>query len=589
MAISEGPVRVWERQDIRLLAEGRHANPYAEVTVWVDLEGPGFAKRVYGFWDGGQEFCVRVLATAPGTWRWRSGGEPHDPGLAGRSGSFVAHPWSEAELAENPNRHGMVVTSRDGRGLEYADGTPFFLLGDTWWSVPSFRFPLGPAKGGPVGPDSTLEDYVLLRKAQGFNCVGIIAAHPAWAKDGHPARRLRTNDGTWIRHGWETPGTDTCKDMHNEGGRPFLFPGKAPGFEEVLPDLDRINPEYWRVLDAKMDLLNAHGFVPFLEAARRDTAAAWQRWHDWPDSYIRYVQYVFARYHAHICILSPIHYDHFDYTIPARDYNASCNGLVERYGRPPFGNLLSANSNPSTLTNFGGHADAPWIDLHQTGNTREHHSYWWLTEIHRQQPPKPALNGEPYYAGLHELGEPYPLRVADDGPDDQAYVRSGIYGSFLSGGLAGHIYGAEGIWQAAVEPESLVTMWDAFRWRSADQVRHLRSFAFVRGLRFRELVPEAELVIPNKEGPPIAYDGWSYAAATPARDLVLLYFERKTSTRKHLRGSVQGARYRASWFDPRTGEWSAPGEPLTVQPNSLLPLPPMPDDQDWGMMLERMD
>ena len=43
-----------------------NTNPYADVTVWVDLEGPGFSKRVYGFWDGGREFTVRVLATARG-------------------------------------------------------------------------------------------------------------------------------------------------------------------------------------------------------------------------------------------------------------------------------------------------------------------------------------------------------------------------------------------------------------------------------------------------------------------------------------------------------------------------------------------
>ena len=211
------------------------------------------------------------------------------------------------------------------------------------------------------------------------------------------------------------------------------------------------------------------------------------------------MQYVFARYQANICIFSPIHYDFFEQTIPAREYNAPCNLVVERWGRPPFGTLLSANPNPSTLVNFGGPNECRWIDLHQSGNVREHHTYWYLTDIHRSHPAKPALNGEPYYAGLHQLGTPYPLRCEPDSETDLAYVRSGAYGSFLSGGLAGFIYGAEGIWQADTEPQSLYPMWKSFLWRSGDQVRHLRTFAMVNGDRYRALVPQAETGLPEQE------------------------------------------------------------------------------------------
>ena len=403
---------VWSKIDIPLKATGAYRNPYTEVEVWVDLEGPGFAKRIYGFWDGGIDFVVRVMATAPGTWRWRSGSTPADTGLAGKSGTFEAVPWSEAELAENPNRRGMVVATPDGRGLQYADGTPFFLLGDTWWSVPSFRFPLAETDAPkPLAKGATLNDYVHYRKKQGFNSVGIVAMHPAWANDGKP-RSLQMEDGTWVRAAWGQPGTDSAKDMHNEGGRPFEFPGKVPGFEDVFPDMDRINPDYFKVLDRKIDYLNSLGFVPFIEASRRDTGQAWKKFYDWPVSYARYVQYLFARLQANIAILSPIHYDYFAQTITAREYNEACNLVVERWGKPPFGTLLSANPNPSTLVNFGGPDACKWLDLHQIGNVREHHTYWYLTEIHRSEPKKPALNGEPYYAGLHQLGTPYPLRVS---------------------------------------------------------------------------------------------------------------------------------------------------------------------------------
>ena len=370
--------------------------------------------------------------------------------------------------------------------------------------------------------------------------------------------------------------------MHNEGGRPFLFPGRVPGYTDVFPDMDRINPDYFRVLDEKIDYLNRMGMVPFIEASRRDAGQAWKRFHDWPESYARYVQYVFARYQANVAILSPIHYDYYGQTIAAEDYNEPIRLGLERYGRPPFGTLLSANPNPSTYVNFGPDS---WVDLHQSGNVREHYTYWYLTEMFEAEK-KPAINGEPYYAGLHQLGTPYPLRVEPDSEADGYYVRSGLYGSFLSGGLAGFIYGAEGIWQADIEPGSLHPMWDSFKWKTGAQVQHLRTFAEVRGQRYRALEPGAELVMPNKSGPDFSYYGWAYCARTPARDLFLLYFEKDAPLAANLRGVRSGTRYRPSFFDPREGKWLVAGEPVTVPPSSVLPLPQRPDEQDWGLMLE---
>jgi hypothetical protein len=577
-------VGVWSRIDLDFQAERNYANPYAEVEIWVDLEGPGFSARIFGFWNGGPEFVVRVVANAPGEWRWASGSTPHDAGLAGKTGSFTAAAWSEAELAANPNRRGMIRASADGRGLEYADGTPYFLIGDTWWSVPSFRFPLGEGPARPLGPDATLNDYVAYRKAQGFNCVGLIAAQPAWANDGHPPH-IQLADGTYVRAAWKQPGTNSAKDMHNTGGRPFEFPGKIPGYEDVFPDMDRVNPAYFRELDRKIDLLNAEGFVPFIEVSRRDAGQAWKRFHDWPESYARFINYVFARYHANITFLSPIHYDYYLQTITAEEYAEPIARALEQHGKPPFGTMLTANPNPSTLVNFG---PGSWVDLHQSGNVREHYTYWYLTEMFGAER-KPAINGEPYYAGLHQLGTPYPLRVPPDSDADGYYVRSGLYGSFLSGGLAGFIYGAEGIWQADTEPESLYKMWDSFQWKSAGEVQHLKTFAMVKGLRYRGLEPQAELLMPSRTGAGYSYYGWSYCARTPDRSLFLIYFENEAPMDASLRGVVKAATYRPSFFDPREGEWRPSGDPIAVAPSSVLTLPPRPDSRDWGLMLELVE
>ena len=149
-------VHPWEKQELTFTSAGSYANPYTEVTVWVDLTGPGFRKRIYGFWDGGKTFRVRVLATTPGAWSWRSGSTPADAGLAGKSGSFAATAWSQEELQKNPLRRGFLRPTANHHALEQADGTPFFVLGDTWYSVGTNRFkwydddqerPMGPAAG----------------------------------------------------------------------------------------------------------------------------------------------------------------------------------------------------------------------------------------------------------------------------------------------------------------------------------------------------------------------------------------------------------------------------------------------------------
>src|SRR5450759_2488176 len=117
-----------------------------------------------------------------------------------------------------------------------------------------------------------------------------------------------------------------------------------------------------------------------------------------------------------------------------------------------------------------------------------------------------------------------------------------MYGSFLSGGLGGHVYGAEGIWGADIEPVAPIKMWDAFQWNSAAQMRHLRTFAFSIGKRYQELVPNADLVSPNKTAEVRSYEGWAYSARTPDRNIFLAYFE-KGCPRSQIRGAKLNSLY----------------------------------------------
>ena len=242
-------VRVWEKQELTLTSARTFANPYTDVTVWVDLTGPNFRKRVYGFWDGERTSRVRVLATYPGTWTWRSGSSPADTGLAGKSGSFTATGWTEAEKEQNPLRRGFLRPTANHHALEQADGTPFLVIGDTWWAVGTNRFRrYDDDRERAMGPDAGFKDYVRYRKAQGYNWVNLLAAFPNWMTDSAPWNVVMNDAGhTTVRSAWLEFGTGSAKNMHNEGGRPFAFPGKVPGYENMFPDGGSREPEVFPV------------------------------------------------------------------------------------------------------------------------------------------------------------------------------------------------------------------------------------------------------------------------------------------------------------------------------------------------------
>ncbi|MCB9247294.1 MAG: DUF5060 domain-containing protein [Ignavibacteriales bacterium] len=99
---------VWEMKEIKLIAEKEYQNHYMEVTCWIELKGPGFSKRVYGFWDGDNNFTFRVVATQT----WRMGME--EQFKSKDDGDLIIKPvllkrlnGLQARKKENPNRNGF--------------------------------------------------------------------------------------------------------------------------------------------------------------------------------------------------------------------------------------------------------------------------------------------------------------------------------------------------------------------------------------------------------------------------------------------------------------------------------------------------
>ncbi|MDX2430124.1 MAG: DUF5060 domain-containing protein [Bacteroides sp.] len=542
--------KVWQKVEIVLDASLEYENPYKDVEVWIQLKGPDFDKKCYGFWDGDNTWRIRVMATSAGEWSWTSASNQNDDGLNGKTGTFSADDWTPAEMKENPLRRGMIRPTENGHAFEYADGTPMFWLADTWWSCMTRRYfwyeddsarTVGSAEAG-------FKDYVAYRKSQGFNGCMVIAAFPNWTAE----------KSDWGGGDWED----------ESGNRAFFGKGNAP-------DLDRINPAYFQNMDRKVDFLNENGFIPFIESSRRDIGSYWKDNFDWPESYALYIRYLCFRYQGNIVINSPIH---LDYTaLSGEEWNKAANIIMDRYDWAPFGHQASANPPASTLNTFGHTQEARWLTFHSVGNERNHTLFPSLTAMFLHPDPVPCLHNEPYYDGL-QWGD-----TASLGSDLAAYYcRVALYGSVLSGGLAGFVYGADHIWDGDEQ------MPEAFTIQSAPQMQFIYKFLGIDKSGYQELAPSKQLLssyqTPNED----KNMGWAYCMRSEAKNLFLLYFE-KGCQRAILSGALPNVKYKIHWFNPSTGDWIKK-QGIKSDRNGEIVLPEFPDEtrfteRDWAVKL----
>jgi hypothetical protein len=303
--------------------------------------------------------------------------------------------------------------------------------------------------------------------------------------------------------------------------------------------------------------------VPFVETIRRDNAPSWKRYFDFNESYSRFVNYMIARYGAYNLVFSGIHLDWIpkDFSLTADEFNAALTYHHHKYGGLPFGQPYTTLIDRSTYQAFGHAAHAPWLTMHTVGNNpRNHAIYASIEELFHLEPAMPAANLEPYYTGWsHAINRPGGETPEENSPRDNYFARAMMYGSVLSGALAGHVHGTAAYDVTTTgEPAGWRPyIWTALNYTSGAQMQHLRTFVLSEGARYQQLAPVPRDLAPRSTADALAdgLDGWSFLARTPAHDFALAYFENKAS-RPRLAGFDPGASYRWTWFDPETGQWA---------------------------------
>ncbi len=106
--------------------------------------------------------------------------------------------------------------------------------------------------------------------------------------------------------------------------------------------------------------------------------------------------------------------------------------------------------------------------MQSVGNKpRDHRVADSLEVIFKLDPPYPAINFEPYYTGWnHEINKPNGERPPANSERDNYFSRAQMYGSVLSGGLSGHVYGtaAYDITTTGEPAGARPHVWDAFKY-----------------------------------------------------------------------------------------------------------------------------
>jgi len=123
----------WVINELVLESTAEYKKPVYECTLDLELTNGTVTYNIPGFWDGKSVWKVRFVCPSAGTWTYKTTcSNTADTGLHNITGTVNCKEYTGAL---DIYKHGFVTTKADTRNFVYADGTPFFYLGDTHWGM----------------------------------------------------------------------------------------------------------------------------------------------------------------------------------------------------------------------------------------------------------------------------------------------------------------------------------------------------------------------------------------------------------------------------------------------------------------------
>ena len=515
-----------------------------------------------GFWDGGKTFRVRFAPTKPGRWRWITTCRG-DATLDGRSGELSAKPYAgELEIY----KRGFVTVAKGAKHFTYADGTPFFYLGDTHWGLYTEELDEPGPHAGTTGAVSHFKYIVDRRAEQGFT---VYQTEPIGAKFDVVDGKVDASD--------------------------------IPGFQ--LAD------RYYQYL-AEKGFVHANAEFFFASGMTKALAAD-------PAAIDRLSRYWVARFGAYPVmwtLAQEVDNDFYLNRHKAHNFYcatnnpwvtvAECLHRADAYRHPLTAHqedsshttVTGLGTKPGDPDKFGGRsAFADAAVAARSGHT------WWGAQW------SPSLDGSPncdvardYWADSRPAviyeGRYCYLWTKDFGARAQGYI------SFLSG-MFGYGYGAIDMWLYLstydvkstsndgvdkIMPEDKQMPWcESVKLPSALQMTHLKKF--FTSFDWWNLKPgfcDTARFTPHSGTAGTSTNGIAYVFATLANPNRTVFYFYSTNL---LTGTVHALtpdRYHTvRWFNTRTGEWKDESHMFVSDGCGRLELPPKPDAKDWALVV----
>jgi hypothetical protein len=226
----------------------------------------------------------------------------------------------------------------------------------------------------------------------------------------------------------------------------------------------------------------------------------------------------------------------------------------------------------------------PWLQMNmfQSGHGSGHDvPVWdWVRRDRAQQPAKPVIDAEPNYED-HPVN-PWPRWDSTSGYFRDYDVRKQCYRSVFSG-AAGVTYGHHAVWQFWSAREEKINhadrMWtDAIDRPGAWQVGYLRKL--IESRPFNNRIPDQSLIV--------AGQGTAGDYSTAFRDSNNRYLMLYMPVGKNIAVNVAVLKtdtVLVRWFNPRTGSWVDIGPKSTAPVMSFTP-PSLGTGNDWVLVLD---
>jgi len=513
---------IWKKYELTFNSSVSYDNPIQDVRSFqVTFTSPsGVAKTINGFWDGGTTWKARFMPDETGRWSWISScSDKKNTGLDNIKGEFICQP-NKGKF--DFDIHGRIIRQKGLFYLTHADGTPFLYIGCTAWN------------GALKSTDAEWDKYLKHRAENQYTVIQLVTTQ------------------------WRG-----C-DKNSMGQVAFEGCGRIS-----------INPEFFRLIDKKIDRVNEYGLVaaPVIlwalqVAAGRELSPGYYL----PDDQaILLARYIVARYGANHVIwflggdgnyIGP--YEQRWKTIGRGVFDGTHQGIVAQHpqGRSWIGEVYK---------------DERWLDIvgYQSSHSNDKGTVEWITKgpVSREWsslPARPLINLEPNYEQIRTT-------ITDKD------VRNAVFWSLFAAPVSGITYGANGIWPWLREGEKILNHGDApwtYTWEKSInlpgslQMRNIASF--LKTLEWWNLYPAQELLV-EQPGDAI-FNQFVSMVKSPDNKIIVAYLPVKTAI-KIRKPLVK--EYNVKWFNPVTGRYV---DGASAGNGNIIEITP-PEEGDWVVVL----